>query len=113
MVLSLIIISLALAWLGYESDWMTIRLPYGSLELYDELPYDPGYLDDLFAETIDNADEWPWHHTEAEYQAYLKNLYKPKYMPVVDRVVDYPQYKIQDTIEDLAKRRAVEMIYQR
>ncbi len=30
MLATIIIVSLALAWLGWESNWLTIRLPYGA-----------------------------------------------------------------------------------
>ncbi len=30
MIATILIVGIALAWLGYESDWLTIRLPYGA-----------------------------------------------------------------------------------
>lgn len=29
MITAIIIIGIALSWLGYETDWMAVRLPYG------------------------------------------------------------------------------------
>lgn len=34
--LALIIIAIAFIWLGYETNWLTIRLPYGSLPVIPE-----------------------------------------------------------------------------
>ena len=106
-----IIMILAFTWLGYETDWMRVRLLVGVISIWhDELPYHIGYQDSDFVD----ADALNWKHTEAEYQAWLDKRYKPKLVyGFRDHAIDYPQYKWQADEEDLRKRRAGEMIYQR
>ncbi len=109
----------AFIWLGLETDWLRVRLPYGvGSKWHDELPYEVGYTDNEFM----NDEDFPyceidmiWQTTDVDYQSWMRQRYSITYKlgVVVDPVVDYPQYKYLADNERIDQRRAGEMIYQR
>ena len=106
MIISLASILLAFYWLMLETDWLRIRLLAD--ESYQE--YDARIL-----KQIDN--EWEASgraDDERAYEAWLRKRYEPKLVyGFIDRQQDNPQDQWLAKEENLAKRRAGEMIYQR
>ena len=110
-------ILIAFIWLGYETTWLTVRLPTGSREWHDNLPYDVFYQASDFAE---DGDDLSWNHTEEEYRNWLDSQRAVKYIPLaknpigrIDRQVDYPQDRWLRDFELQDMRRNGEMPYQR
>ena len=79
MIATSIIVGLAFIWLGYETDWLTIRLLIGTI-LDDD--YEPGYdgsdyefLDDYEGQLAEAKTSYA---DDLAYQEWLTNLYTPK-----------------------------------
>ncbi len=102
MITTIVLTAIALVWLGYETAWLTIRLPqYESLESYDKR---------ILAAMIEEG-----RPREEAYQNWLQKLYEPKesWWPQPDHASDYPQDSWMTKQDDLRSRRNGEAIYQR
>ena len=104
MIVTIIIVSLALTWLGYETKWLTIRL--ATDETYAE--YDKRILGGMTNKVIEY---------ELKYQDWLKERYEPALVygsiegSKLTNIDPRDRWMVED--EDLTKRRNGEMLYQR
>ena len=104
MIPSLIIIALAFAWLGYESDWLRIRLAIGETDA----EYDKRILTAMRIE---------WEEKQSAYREWLTERYEPALVygsiegSKLTNIDPRDQWMIE--AEDLTKRRRGEMLYQR
>ena len=104
MFITILIVSLAFAWLGYESDWLTIRLPCDETDA----EYDKRILTAMRIE---------WEAQQLQYREWLTERYEPTltYGSIEGNKIDKidPRDRWMVAEEDLTKRRNGEMIYQR
>ena len=105
MIATIIIVTTALAWLMYETNFLRVNLCEETIAEYDRR---------ILAE-LDRQGTIK----EAQYQAWCAKRYEVKERHaslsrfMVDQQADYPQYNWMQVEEDLNKRRCGEMIYQR
>jgi len=111
MIATIVIISLALYWLGRETDWLRVRLLVGSImaDADIELDYDGSDIDYL----ADYESQLQEAITDAAYYAWLKEYHAPKYRYASpkENQVD-PRYRWMVKEDDVRARRNGEMLYQ-
>ena len=113
--IALVLIVASFIWLGVETRWLTIRLPYGPSWPHDDLvlEIDSDY-DDIYQQS--RAEEWAEIvRFETGYKAWLKKRYEPKliYGASADRTEDYPGTRAALRDEERQLRREGLAIYQR
>lgn len=116
MIVTIIIVSLALGWLGRETDWLRVRLLVGSGIAIDDLIIDiENEFDGSDADfSMDYDLQLKEAKQEIDYQEWLNKRYAPKYKYGSPRenTID-PRDKWMVIEDDLRARRNKEMIYQR
>jgi len=111
MIPAILIIGLALAWLGIESDWLRVNLM--SIDLEDIEPdYDGSdyvYLDDYDLQLIGVKESYQF---DLDYQKWIDKRHEVKYTWQPQQ--DYSNRREWHTIaDDLTTRRLGEALYQR
>jgi len=111
MIPAIFIISLAFIWLGYETDWLRVRLLIGSfIDLDIDYNYD-GSDSDYLADYESQLQE---SISNAEYQSWLDEYHAPKYRygTIAENQIDRRDRWMAKE-EGLQARRNGEMLYQR